>query len=280
MASFIIHTIVGEKLLNTLEENYNINISDYDKKQFLLGNLIVDSTQTDKTIPTNLDNERLTLYKMEIKNKIRKEKQTTHFRDPDKEDECIKTPLPELFLEKYYNLLLDNISVLGYLFHLYTDKLFFTKLFVETFDTIDINGNLVSKDNDLKYIRIRKNNEIVDAKEFWAGTSNINIYNDYTIMNKLLLEKFGTSFNKEDFIKFANASFTNPGIEEVSYERINKILSDTNNFIEESYKKNTEELSVFTENAIIEFVNYVVEQFITEYKNILDKMFCIKKKIK
>lgn len=280
MASFVIHTIVGERFLTKLEESYNISISDYDKKQFLLGNLIVDSIQTDKKVPSTIAETQITEYKMQVKNKIRKEKLSTHFRNPDKEGECIKTPVPELFLKKYNHLIAENFSVLGYLFHLYTDKLFFSKLFIETFDTIDAAGNLVTEDKDLVYIRIRKNNIKVDAKEFWAGTSNINIYNDYTIMNKLLLERFGTSFNQDEFTSFAQENFINPGIEEVSFTKITQIINDTNRFIEESYNMNEQELAVFTEEQIIKFVDYVVEQFMKEYKTTIDDIFGVKKKIK
>jgi LysM repeat protein len=70
MASFIIHTIVGETLLNEIERKYNITISDYNRKNFLLGNLIPDSLKTDKTIPSTLKEDEITAYKIEIKNKI------------------------------------------------------------------------------------------------------------------------------------------------------------------------------------------------------------------
>ena len=71
MASFIIHTIIGEHFLNKLEKTYNIELSEYDRKQFLLGNLVVDTLKTDKTIPNNIPESEITNYKMNIKNKIR-----------------------------------------------------------------------------------------------------------------------------------------------------------------------------------------------------------------
>lgn len=280
MASFVIHTIVGEKFLDSLENLYNISISDYDKKQFLLGNLIVDSIQTAKDIPTTIEEERLVEYKMLIKNKIRKEKLATHFRDITKEGNCIKIPEPELFISEYYQLLMDNYSVLGYLFHLYTDKIFFSELFPKSFDTLDSNGQIVTEDKELVSIRIKKDNIVVDAKEFWAGTGKVNIYKDYTVMNRLLLERFGTSFDAEKFISFANDNFENPGIEEVAFRMIDKILCDTQKFITESYQTKGEELSVFKKEDIIEFVPYVVEKFIQEYKSLLDQFYNTKKKTK
>lgn len=280
MASFIIHTIIGEHFLNELEKAYNIELSENDRKQFLLGNLVVDTLKTDKTIPNNIPESEITNYKMNIKNKIRQEKLSTHFRNPSSEGECIKTPVPELFLNKYNHLIDDNICVLGYLFHLYTDKLFFSKLFTESFDTIDEHGNLVTLDKDLASIRIRKANKVVDAKEFWAGTSSINIYRDYTIMNKILLERIGTSLDPIAFSEYAKENFINPGIEEVSFENIQKVLQDTEKYIEESYFIEDTTLQVFSENQIIDFVSYVVEQFMLEYKSILDKFEEVKKKLK
>ena len=44
MASFVIHHISGEAFLNELEKE-GVVLSDTEKKQFLLGNLIVDSSR-------------------------------------------------------------------------------------------------------------------------------------------------------------------------------------------------------------------------------------------
>lgn len=270
MASFIIHTIVGEHLLKRIEDTYNIEISENDKKQFLLGNLIVDSINTSKEIPSNIKDK--TQYKMEIKNKIRKEKLTTHFRDESKEGECLKVPVPESFLNKYQRLIKDNLSVLGYLFHLYTDKIFFSVLFRETFDSLDKEGNPTNYDKTLENIKIKKNGILVDAKEFWAGTSNINIYNDYTIINKILLEYYGTSFDILEYLEYAKVNFINPGIEEVSYSNIPKILKEMEQFINESYTHQGGELQVFSYDQIIDFIEYVVNNFLTEYKDLLEKI--------
>ena len=45
MASFVIHHVAGLKFLDKLENDYGIVLSDKEKNQFLLGNLIVDSTR-------------------------------------------------------------------------------------------------------------------------------------------------------------------------------------------------------------------------------------------
>lgn len=270
MASFIIHTITGERLLKKLEELHNIELPDYEKKQFLLGNLIVDSINTSKEIPSNIEDK--TNYKMVIKNKIRKEKLTTHFRDESKEGECIKAPNPNIFYNKYENLIKENMSVLGYLFHLYTDKLFFCNLFRESFETLDKEGNLTNLDKYLTTIRIIKSGMLVDAKEFWSGTNKINIYNDYTIINKLLLEHYGISFETTEYIDFAKENFNNPGIEEVNYKNITNILNEMQKYINDSYEYPNNDLTVFSSDKIIKFIDYVVDEFIKEYKLLLDEI--------
>ena len=45
MASFVIHNVAGERLLKLLEENYGVELSVDVKDEFLLGNLIVDSSR-------------------------------------------------------------------------------------------------------------------------------------------------------------------------------------------------------------------------------------------
>ena len=161
MASFIIHTIVGETLLNEIEKKYNITLSLNDRKQFLLGNLIPDSLQTDKTIPSNLKDDEKTSYKMEIKNRIRKEKLATHFRNPQKESDCLKIPETQLFVNEYGNIIQSNLSALGYLFHLYTDRIFFSKLFPETFDTLGNNMEEVNGLTEEEFDLVLKCAEIV-----------------------------------------------------------------------------------------------------------------------
>lgn len=272
MASFVIHTIAGEIFLNNLEETYNIKISSQNKNLFLLGNLIVDSISTDKSIPVNLDEKELKKYKIELKNKIRTEKIKTHFRDIEKENLCIKSPELDLFVNKYYDLLIKEFSVLGYLFHLFTDKLFFTFLFPLTFENLDINNNLTIFDNDSVWIRIKKNDKKINTKDFWAGNNEINIYNDYTTLNKILLENYSTSFDAHSLKEFANKYFINPGIEEVDYNKIINLIETTDNYIKESYKFSKKELNVFDEKVIKEFIFKTSKDFMLQYNSIIKKL--------
>jgi hypothetical protein len=269
MASFVIQTISAEQLLKEIESIYGVELSNEQVNRFLLGNLIVDSLKLDMTIPSNLNGQELVDYKMELKIKNRQEKVSTHFRNPDNEDNVLKLPEPQIFVDKYKELLKKDISVLGYLFHLYTDRLFFSYLFPKTFISLKEDGTVATKEKESHTIHILKNNEVVLDKIFWTGTSPLSIYSDYTILNKLLLEHFGTLFDSNELLKYANSDFKNPGIEEVDYNKIIEIINRTQIFIDESYTIPETVLNVFDEDLVKEFIHLVATSFLKEYEEII-----------
>lgn len=269
MASFVIHTLAAESFLKEVENKYGVSLSTEDINKFLLGNLIVDSLKLDMTVPSNLEGQELIDYKMNLKRKNREEKISTHFRNPDNEDNVLKLPEPSLFISKYQELLKQDISVLGYLFHLYTDRYFFRNLFPKTFISLKQNGEIAIKEKESHEIRILKTNQTVSDSIFWTGTSPLSIYSDYTILNKLLLECFGTSFNPDELLEYSKSNFINPGIEEVDYSKIEEIILKTKRFIEESYKIPDTKLNVFDEDIVKSFIREVAESFLKEYQYLI-----------
>lgn len=269
MASFVIHTLAAESLLKEIENKYGVSLSNDDINKLLLGNLIVDSLKLDMTIPDNLQGQELVDYKMELKRKNRQEKISTHFRNIDDEENVLKIPQPQYFISKYKDLLTKDISVIGYLFHLYTDRYFFSNLFPKTFISLTEDGKETTKEKESHSICILKNNKIVSDKVFWTGTSPLSIYSDYTILNKLLLEYYGTSFNPDTLVEFAKKNFNNPGIEEVDYRNIIELILKTKTFIEESYTTPDTELNVFNEEIVKEFIHEVSINFLTEYDSLI-----------
>lgn len=269
MASFVIHTLAAETLLKELENKYGVSLSTEDTNKFLLGNLIVDSLKQDMSVPSNLQGQELIDYKMDLKRKNREEKISTHFRNPDNEDNILKLPEPNLFIDKYKDLLKKDISVIGYLFHLYTDRYFFSSLFPKTFISLKSNGEIATKEKESHSIRILKNDKVVSDSIFWTGTSPLSIYSDYTILNKLLLEYYGTSFNPEDLLVFSKTNFKNPGIEEVDYSKIEEIINKTKRFIKDSYSDSETTLNVFEEEQVKSFIHEVVSNFLTEYEQLI-----------
>ncbi len=237
MASFIIHNIAGETLLKKIEYNYNLILSEEEKTHFLLGNFMPDVISA----------------KNNVDNSSQLEKNITHFRNT-KTKLNISIPEPKLFIKKYSSLF-DNIDVLGYLFHLYTDRIFY-----KDYITSSLKG---MKETDIKNI-FNSNN----AK---------GIYNDYTKINKILLNYYGTDFNKEKFIKYFK-TLVNPGIEEVDYSNIVNVINLTEEFINESIRLTDTSLNVLKEKEIISFIDNVTSDFL-EYLSLI-KVSCLKEKEK
>lgn len=275
MASFVIHHISGEVFLNELE-NKGVVLSDTEKKQFLLGNLIVDSSRIKKQIPENLSLGDQKEFKKRLRAEAQEEKRSTHFRAEDDYKLCIQAPNISSFIEKYKELITKNYTVLGYLYHLYVDKMFFNDLFNDTFVCLDKDGNETKYIANLVYMQIKKSGEIYPFEDFWSHDSCVSIYHDYTVMNKLLLEKYGTCFEKEKLLENYDIFFVNPGIEEVDYQNIINVVSKTDTFIKESYQVEDSSLNVFDKSRVENFIEQVARGFISSYSEVIPKKLDIK----
>lgn len=269
MASFVIHSIAGEEFLNLLEKKYGVKFTGEQKNEFLIGNLIVDSSRL-KFIKQ--DNESMEEAKKNYRKLVQKEKLLTHFRNEDDKDLCIQAPNLSKFENKYEDLLKESLFTIGYLFHLYTDKMFFDDLFVQSFECLDEDMNPTIYSGKTKNMRVKKDNLVYTIQEFWNADSKFSIYHDYTVMNKLLLEYYGSSFDKKELLN-SSMELVNPGIEEVDINNIVNVLNKTENYINESYNNTDIELTVFDEKDIIDFINNVAISFVNKYTNLLNSYY-------
>ena len=267
MASFVIHDVAGEVFLKELKEKYGIELSDIDTNKFLMGNLIVDSSKYKLVIPDNLSDEELKKIKLAHRKIVQQEKISTHFRGLDDLDKCIQAPIPDKFVEKYNYLFDKDISVLAYLFHLYTDKVFFNDLSIKSFKCLDDKYNETKYISDLKYMQTLKDNKIHDFKEFWSPDG---IYSDYTKMNKLFLEKYNIKFDSNALLS-STKYFINPGIEEVDYNNVSSVINKTSKFISDSYNLDNTDLKIFDIEIVNEFISFVVSSFMETYSEIIEK---------
>lgn len=263
MASFVIHHIAGEQFLKELEGKYGITLTEEEKNNFLLGNLIVDSTRLKKQIPDGLTEDERKAWKREFQKLVQEEKVATHFRDKEDYRLCIQVPNLKTFLEKYQTLLEQDFSVLGYFYHLYTDKLFFNDLFCAAFDTLDQNLSHTDYVDELKFMFIKKSGKTEKQEDVWAHDSSVSIYQDYTVMNRLLLEYYNVTFDADALLE-SSKKFHNPGIAEVDYENIGSVISKTKRYIGESYQTEGS-LHVFTEEQVKNFIQLVAGGFIQSY---------------
>lgn len=267
MASFVVHNIAGEKFLQLLEES-SINLSPEQKDKFLLGNLIVDSSKIKKVIPEGVSAEELKKIKKYYRNLIQDEKIATHFRDNNDLELCIQKPDLSKFINKYGNLFMEDISVLGYFFHLFTDKLFFEDLFKATFSCLDKDNKETNYAKEVTSMYVKKNGKIYNPMEFWNGDNKESIYHDYTVMNKILLEYYGCVFDKTRLLD-SSKSFQNPGIEEVDYNNVGSVINKTNAFINESYATEDNTLYVFDYEMVKNFISVVVHNFFNTYYDLI-----------
>lgn len=268
MASFIIHHTAGIKFLQMLQEKYAIYLSEEEQNQFLLGNLIVDSTKTEIQIPKNLEEEEIKKIRKEFSTIIQNEKKATHFRDDNDQELVVQVPNLEKFLVKYSNLVTKDLTVLGYFFHLYTDKMFFNDLFNETFECLDSNGNNTVYIKNTDKVRVKKNNKLYQLNDFFSVNYHSSIYNDYTTINKILLEYYQIIFDLPSLLA-TSTNFMNPGIEEVDYSKITKIIHKTDTFIKESYQFQEQTLNIFDENKIKYFIEKIIDNFMLDYGHLI-----------
>lgn len=276
MASFVIHNLAGEEFLNTIQNKLGVSLTQEEKNIFLMGNLIVDSTKPVPSIPEGLSPSELKKAKLERKINTQKEKNSTHFRDPNESDLTIQTPKVERFIQKYDSLFSKDISVLGYLFHLYTDVIFFKDLFIKTFTCLDSNGNPTIYYSQTSFLELKKDGKKYPAIDVFSNDSEVSIYQDYTKMNALFLNLFPTTFDYDTLVSFI-PNFINPGIEEVDYANILSVLNKTSQFIKESYSLTDYTLKVFDENIVKSFISEVISSFIEQYKELILKSIHPKK---
>lgn len=270
MASFVIHNIAGTEMLNILKNKLGYEISPEDERKFLVGNLIPDSSNLQfPSLDPNLSKEELIAEKDRRSQAIQTEKQITHFRPLDEADKNVQTPQLEAFIEKYHHLFPKDMSVLGYLFHLYTDKLFFGNLFNSSFIFLDANHHETDCVSDTKCMLLKRDGKTYDVREIFSQDSETSIYRDYTRMNTLLLNKYHATFDAEALLRDAE-NITNPGIEEVNYSNVRLVIIKTARFIEESQSLSDYTLRVFKQEDVEDFIRTVTESFILAYQREID----------
>ncbi len=246
MASFVIHYLAGEMFLDSID---NSKISDNEKNNFRLGNLVVDS---------------LGMSNYSRDEKLDK-KMVTHFRDSDDRDKCIQIPNLNKFMNKYENLVNNNYSAMGYLFHLYTDKIFFEYLYSDVVEVLDSNMEKTNYKKDNCYVKVKKNNLLFKVDDFYSGSSIGGLYRDYSNMNKYLIKKYNIIFNYNNLKKYSLNNFINPGIDEINYDDVGEVLDKMNEIMKQSLNSRDNDLKIFNVNDIDNFMIRVVKGFNKKY---------------
>ncbi len=95
-------------------------------------------------------------------------------------------PRPEEFRKKYASRINDPVY-LGYHFHLYIDRVFFSDYLPKAVDFLDKDGHPAELRRDVCSVRLRKSGQIITPDQY---LSEEYYYGDYTRMNTWLCERY------------------------------------------------------------------------------------------
>lgn len=196
-----------------------------DRNSFLVGNLLPDTVRN---------------------------KKVSHFRNPKHFGKRIEYPDLDMFLTKYRHLIHDD-SCLGYYYHLYIDRQFFRNYLPSVVTFLDDEGKEERMLECVKWAYIKKSGETVRVERF---LSKEYYYGDFTNMNTYLMERYKIPLNLD-------LNVENPGIEEVNYQDVSKILSELQEYLGVPAEA-AHELRVFDLENLLAFLNDAAETWIKE----------------
>lgn len=125
----------------------------------------------------------------------------------------------------------------------------------------DENNQITDDVKKVKFVYLPKLDITVPVGEVYVKRGDYSIYQDYTTMNKILLDKFCIDFPIDSLINSDN-TFINPRIEEVDFSRIDDIVKKTKGYIDESYQLTDTNLNVFNASDVEDFISNISDRFI------------------
>lgn len=180
------------------------------------------------------------------------QKDQSHFRNPMFHGNMVEYPDLQLFLKKYRSLLKD-VSCLGYYFHLYVDRMFFKEYLPQIVIFLNQNHQETLLRKDVQWAYLNRTGQMIPIGDFFSG---IWYYGDYTKMNTYLVEQYQLPVKLD-------IPAVNPGIEEVDYRDLEKVLMELQGYLEVSADK-VRELKVFQVEHLLSYLEKVAEKFVVE----------------
>ncbi|MEE1087253.1 MAG: hypothetical protein U0L05_08880 [Schaedlerella sp.] len=208
MPGYILHLAAAKILL----DKYNISVN---KNNFYVGTLLPDAVS---------------------------EKSASHFRAKERSGKMVEYPELDVFSEKYGSLFNDS-SVLGYYYHLYIDRKFFTEYYPRVLKYLNWKLEEETEKEKVVYACVLRTGEILPLKKF---LSEEYYYGDFTRMNTWLVEKFQLPLH-------LNTQIKNPGIKEVDYRNVESVLGQLQGYLEVPAEE-AEHLRVFDKEDLIKFL--------------------------
>lgn len=224
MPGFILHLTAAQMLLKQLPHHPDFPYKISSANDFLIGNLLPDTT---------------------------KQKDASHFRNPVYYEKMMVFPDLTRFMQKY-NSLLTNSSVLGYYFHLYIDRKFFKNFIPQVVKFYDKNGQITDVRDEVTTVYIQKSQTTIPFSKYLTEEY---YYGDYTRMNTYLVNRYKIPLD-------LNSNVRNPGISEICYENVQKVLLQLHGFLAVS-PETVRELKVFPLEELLLALEGYVEEFLS-----------------
>lgn len=222
MPGYILHLTAAKIFLNRIRSEHILEMNKQDENDFLIGNLLPDTTKI---------------------------KARSHFRDPKYYDRMVEYPETSWFMEKYRNILHDS-SVMGYLFHLYIDRKFFKDYMPGIVEFKNEEGQIEDKREKVKYVILKRTGERISKEDFFSEKY---YYGDYTNMNTYLVHRYQIPMDLDPKVY-------NPGIEEVSYEDVEKVLKELEGYLKVS-EDAVKNVKVFDVQDLLLFLYECVKEY-------------------
>lgn len=222
MPGYILHLTAAKMFLNRSRREHILEMSKQEENDFLIGNLLPDTTKI---------------------------KASSHFRDPKYYDRMVEYPETSWFVEKYHNILHDP-SVMGYLFHLYIDRKFFKDYMPRIIEFRNEDDQIEVKRDQVKYVILKRTGEKILKEDFFSEQY---YYGDYTNMNTYLVHRYEIPIN-------LNPQVMNPGVEEVSYQDVEKVLKELEGYLKVS-EDAVKNVKVFDVEDLLLFLEQCVEEY-------------------
>lgn len=223
MPGYILHMTAARMYLDRLPADDPLGADPKQQNDFFAGTLLPDSVR---------------------------EKSRSHFRDPAYRDRMIEWPHPDRFRQKYCRLM-KNASCRGYWFHLYIDRRFFRDYIPGAAEFLDKSGRVTDIREQTASVLVKKSGEQVPLSRY---LSEEYYYGDYTRLNTWLAEKYHLPDQLE--------TPENPGIEEVDYRDLGKILRELHGY-RGVPEEAAEHLKVFDREDLLRFLESAAEEAVS-----------------
>lgn len=182
------------------------------------------------------------------------DKTKTHYRQTDDTRIQIRYPQPWRLVKRYPNLI-QTPAGLGYLFHLYTDYLFYQEYFCQHIGLANKDAQpQVCKDQIEQIILLDFNRTLQDGLSLFRDKR---LYHDYTILNALLEKRYQLTY------QFSPVE--NPGFEELDYSHFSTIQEAIIRYSEESRNLTSHETFYLKPEPLFRFIETVGRRFLNEY---------------